>query len=216
MTKLSPLHFDMSPNASRIIPSSLEYYKRKDVNETNNKFRGRTEHIQISRSSNHLQDSDMPTQSDKQLLKRILFYNPSVFQLVRNITKTSFFKDCHVNNCEMTLNKSEASHSDAVIIHSRHRYEFRRFNRPVGQIWIAIQHEAPITYAKTDDRAFKVYINIKFLERQCSNYPFILIVNVRPLSVGLWLIVHFIQDSLVAICWEGAVPLDFHLCCFYV
>ena len=31
----------------------------------------------------------------------------------------------------------------------------------------------------------------------------------------LWLIVQFIQDSLVAICWERAVPLVFNLFCFY-
>ena len=43
---------------------------------------------------------------------------------------------------------------------------------------------------------------------------FILIVNVRPLSVCLWLTVQFIKDSLVVICWERAVPLAFHLCYF--
>ena len=45
---------------------------------------------------------------------------------------------------------------------------------------------------------------------------FILIVNVRLVSVGLLLIVHFILDSLVAICLERASPLAFHLCCFYL
>ena len=45
---------------------------------------------------------------------------------------------------------------------------------------------------------------------------FILIVNVRPLSVCLWLTVQFIQDSIVAICLERTVPLAFHLCCFYL
>ena len=44
---------------------------------------------------------------------------------------------------------------------------------------------------------------------------FIIIVNVRPLYVYLLLTVQFIKDSLVAICWERAVPLAFHLCCFY-
>ena len=31
---------------------------------------------------------------------------------------------------------------------------------------------------------------------------FILIVSVRPLSVSFWLFVHFVEDSLVAICSE--------------
>ena len=44
---------------------------------------------------------------------------------------------------------------------------------------------------------------------------FILIVNVRPLSVCLLLTVQFIYDSFVASCWERAVLLAFHLCCFY-
>ena len=38
--------------------------------------------------------------------------------------------------------------------------------------------------------------------------------ELSPSSVGLWLIVHFIYDSLVAICWERAVTLVFHLCYF--
>ena len=40
----------------------------------------------------------------------------------------------------------------------------------------------------------------------------ILFVNFRSFSVGLWLILHFIWDSFVVICWERAVPLAFHLC----
>ena len=42
---------------------------------------------------------------------------------------------------------------------------------------------------------------------------FILIVSVRQLSVALWLFVHFVYDSLVAICWERAALLAFRLCC---
>ena len=43
---------------------------------------------------------------------------------------------------------------------------------------------------------------------------FILIVNVRPLSVCFDLLFNFIYDSLVAISWERAIPLAFHLCWF--
>ena len=43
----------------------------------------------------------------------------------------------------------------------------------------------------------------------------ILIVNVRPLSVCLWLTVQNILDKLVAICWERAAPLGFRVYCFY-
>ena len=53
--------------------------------------------------------------------------------------------------------------------------------------------------------------DIVFLE----NTRFILIVNVCPLSVCLRNFVHFIYDSLVAICWERAVLLAFRSSCLY-
>ena len=93
---------------------------------------------------------------EKQLPKRILFYNPANFHLVRNIKETTSFDGCEEKNCEITFNKSEASHSDAVIIHSRNRGEFRGFERPAGQIWIMVQHEAPVTYRKEDAHMFQV------------------------------------------------------------
>ena len=44
---------------------------------------------------------------------------------------------------------------------------------------------------------------------------FILIVNVRFKFLNFDLLINFFYDILVTICWERAVPLAFHLCCFY-
>ena len=44
---------------------------------------------------------------------------------------------------------------------------------------------------------------------------FILIVNVRFKFLNFDLLLNFFYDILVTICWERAVPLAFHLCCFY-
>ena len=43
---------------------------------------------------------------------------------------------------------------------------------------------------------------------------FILIVIVHPLPVSFWLLVDFVKDSLVDICWERADLLAFCLFCF--
>ena len=45
---------------------------------------------------------------------------------------------------------------------------------------------------------------------------FILIVIVHPLPVSFWLLVDFVKDSLVDICWERADLLAFCLFCFTI
>ena len=55
--------------------------------------------------------------------------------------------------------------------------------------------------------------NLFHLNCLCS-LPVWLIVIVHPPSVCLRLLLCFVQDSLVAICWESVVLLAFRLCCF--
>ena len=56
---------------------------------------------------------------EKQLRKRILFYNPAFFQRSRNIQNTTSFTNCEIGNCEMTFDKKMANRSDAIIIDQR-------------------------------------------------------------------------------------------------
>lgn len=80
--------------------------------------------------------------------KKVLFFNPANFQLVRNIPDISLFQNCMENNCVMTYNRSEINVSDAVILHSCD------FHKPLikkrqGHIWIMIQHESTQSHSQT-------------------------------------------------------------------
>ena len=83
-------------------------------------------------------------------LKRILFYDPTMFQINRNILNISYFQNCKVSDCEMTFNKATLNNSDAVIFHLWHHLwnelKYPIFERPRGQVWILIQHEAAERY----------------------------------------------------------------------
>ena len=78
--------------------------------------------------------------------KRILYYNPAVFQSARHLQNLSYFHKCKVNNCKMSFEQKEADISDAVIIDWRTLIYKPNFTRPKDQVWIFIQHEAPPVY----------------------------------------------------------------------
>ena len=82
-------------------------------------------------------------------------------------------------------------------------------------IWTTAEHRARLLQHTTGLSSPVTQLFITGRSKAMLLLWFILIVNVRPLSGCLWLTVQFIYDSLVAICWERAVPLAFHLCCFY-
>ena len=84
--------------------------------------------------------------------KLILFYNPSNFQIVRNLTNITYtFENCEVKNCRMSFDPYDANISDAVIFHW-FRYKqiltLPEFIRPKNQVWIFIQHEPTRSYAR--------------------------------------------------------------------
>ena len=99
------------------------------------------------------QHVDTPLQ---RLRTKVLFYNPSFFQLSRNIMKMkNIYANCEINSCEMTFDKKDVNRSDAVIIYHR-GIRLPAFSRPTGQIWIMIQHEASITYGDSYSALYKV------------------------------------------------------------
>lgn len=78
--------------------------------------------------------------------KRILFYNPAPFQIVRNVMNLTYFDQCKVSNCRMSFDQKDADVSDAVIIDWRTLIYKPNFTRPRDQVWIFIQHEVPSLY----------------------------------------------------------------------
>ena len=99
--------------------------------------------------SNISRTEDVVASKNKEL-KQILFYDPTMFQMNRNILNISYFQNCKVNDCEMTFNKVALNNSDAVIFHLWHHLwnelKYPIFERPHGQVWILIQHEATERY----------------------------------------------------------------------
>ena len=98
---------------------------------------------------------EIPLQMDR---KRILFYNPSYFQMSRKINDIPYFTNCKINNCEMLFDMGKANRSDALIIHHLNM-KFPNFRRPSGQVWIMIQHESPKSYG--DRFSAKLRVNIR-------------------------------------------------------
>ena len=82
--------------------------------------------------------------------KLILFYNPSNYQIVRNLTNITYtFDSCQYKNCKMSFNPNEAKVSDAVIFHwFKQLKHYPNYTRPRNQVWIFIQHEPTRQYVR--------------------------------------------------------------------
>ncbi|XP_060607862.1 glycoprotein 3-alpha-L-fucosyltransferase A-like isoform X1 [Ruditapes philippinarum] len=81
---------------------------------------------------------------------RILWYNPSKHFTERHADVFNCgFEKCKYNNCDMTVNTSDANISQAIIFDGRRMPEKVDFTRPNGQIWIFAAHETPISYKDT-------------------------------------------------------------------
>ncbi|XP_060562751.1 glycoprotein 3-alpha-L-fucosyltransferase A-like, partial [Ruditapes philippinarum] len=81
---------------------------------------------------------------------RILWYNPAGhFTVTHRDALYCGFEKCKYNNCEMTVNTSDANISQAVIFDGRNMPRNVSFIRPNGQIWIFAAHESPISYGDT-------------------------------------------------------------------
>ena len=79
--------------------------------------------------------------------KRILFYNPAMYQSSRNIKIESrfFFQNCEIKKCVMWFNKKLVNNSDAVILTS---WKGVDLVKQPGQVWITLQGESPRTHTK--------------------------------------------------------------------
>jgi hypothetical protein len=81
---------------------------------------------------------------------RILWYNPPGYLTVSHKDALHCgFEQCKYNNCDMTVNTSNADISQAVIFDGRKMPRNVSFTRPNGQIWIFAAHESPISYGDT-------------------------------------------------------------------
>ena len=78
--------------------------------------------------------------------KRILYYNPGMFQDVRGVRNLTSFRTCPEKRCTLEFSKSYASISDAVMLDMRRLKNPPNFYRPKHQIWILVQHEASWRY----------------------------------------------------------------------
>ena len=100
--------------------------------------------------------------------KKILFYNPAFFQLSRHITAMKAVSTSCGNNCDITFDTQEANRSDAVIINPINM-KIPTFTRPREQIWIMIQHEAPVSYSGTYAPLLKVILKRYFKAWEFTN-----------------------------------------------
>ena len=75
--------------------------------------------------------------------KRILFYDPVNFHIVRKIPQMAYFQECEFNNCAMSFNRSDLTISDAVLFHwlSGAYRTLSDYRRPQDQVWVLVQHE---------------------------------------------------------------------------
>ena len=98
----------------------------------------------------HNKQEDTETLSENKNQKLILFYNPSNFQIVRNLTNRTYsFDNCQYKNCKMSFNPSDANLSDAVIFHwFKQLKHYPNYTRPRNQVWIFIKHEPTRQYVR--------------------------------------------------------------------
>ena len=78
--------------------------------------------------------------------KRILYYNPGVFQEVRGVRNLTSFRHCPEKRCTLEFSKSYLSTSDALLLDMRRLKNPPSFYRPSHQVWILVQHEASWRY----------------------------------------------------------------------
>ncbi|KAL4225579.1 Alpha-(1 3)-fucosyltransferase 7 [Mactra antiquata] len=86
----------------------------------------------------------------------VLWYDMLSYLHKRNYAKTANFSPCEYNNCKLTLKRKMANVSDAVIFQGRYMPKNTGFKRPVGQVWIFAEHEAPPVY-KSLAKKFGLY-----------------------------------------------------------
>ena len=79
--------------------------------------------------------------------KRILYFNPIVFQLSRKVKENSpsLFNSCEIRNCEMVYDKTLIDQSDAILLTSWADFNIEK--RP-GQVWIMLQWESTQMHRK--------------------------------------------------------------------
>ena len=107
-------------------------------------------------------------------LKRIVFYHQANFQTVRNVNgsfNSTFFEQCQVKSCLLSFNKSDAPFSDAGILNWEKQHSPVTFKRPRDQVWIFIQHEAPVSYKPKKLQAAHNYFNWTMTYSEQSDLP---------------------------------------------
>ncbi|XP_060588888.1 uncharacterized protein LOC132744252 [Ruditapes philippinarum] len=122
------------------------------INKINNERRRSTNLLKKPSHANEVQlqlTSMGPIITSKERF-RILWYNPPGYLTVSHKDALHCgFEQCKYNNCDMTLNTSDADISQAVIFDGRKMPRNVSFTRPNGQIWIFAAHESPISYGDT-------------------------------------------------------------------
>ena len=97
----------------------------------------------VDNSSGH--DNSSIYNSSVSQTKRILYYNPAIYQVSRNIKRLSpsLFQKCEISDCEIVDNKSLINDSDAVILSS---FMGLKLEKKPGQVWIVLQWESTQTH----------------------------------------------------------------------
>ena len=121
----------------------------------NRKVRNNSEIFSYSKmqySENNKRHSSRP--------KRILFYNPRIYQLSRNLkgNSASLFRNCEIKNCEIVYRRSLLNDSDAVLLSSVFGLNIKK--KP-GQVWILLQWESTQMHTHLAPQSAPVYMKNK-------------------------------------------------------